>query len=134
MDIIFGGDCTRIRPSYGTVYQENITYHLTNSGEFYSQITSFRGLISPLHLIFGTPLHLRYNENQLPTITFQLRHFILVRLRLHTYVLYCSSVRIQVCMKYCNCIQYVFFLKNHLIPLIQYKNYTSIQKTKNVSR
>ena len=65
MDAIFGGDSIRIRPGYGTVYQENITYHLIYSGEFYSQITSFRGLISPLHLLFGTPLHLWYNENYL---------------------------------------------------------------------
>ena len=64
MDAIFGGDSIRIRPDYGTVYQEKFTYHLTYSGEFYSQITSFRGLISPLHLLFGTPLHLRYDENQ----------------------------------------------------------------------
>ena len=61
MDPIFGGDSIRIRPGYGTVYQENITYHLTYLGELYSQITSFRGLISPLHVLFGTPLHLRYD-------------------------------------------------------------------------
>ena len=107
MDAIFGGDSIRIRPGYGTVYKENITYHPTYSGEFYSQITSFRGFISPLHLLFDTPLHLRYDENQ--QYRFNSDIFILVRLRLHTYVLYCSSVRIQVCMKYCNCIQYTFF-------------------------
>ena len=121
MDAIFGGDSIRIRPGYGTVYQENITYHLTYSGEFYSQITSFRGLIYLLHLLFGTPLHLWYDENQLQH-RFNSNIFILVRPQLvHMLLLpyvHCSSVRIQVCMKYCNCIQYTFSFKNHLIPPI----------------
>ena len=70
MDAIFGGDSIRICPGYGTVYQEIIIYHLTYSGEFYSQITSLRGLISPLHLLFGTPLYLWHDANQLQLFLF----------------------------------------------------------------
>ena len=64
MDATFGGDSIRIRPGYGTVYNEKITYHLQHSGEFYSKTTILRGLFSSLHLLFGTPLHQRYDENQ----------------------------------------------------------------------
>ena len=128
MDAIFGGDSIRIRPSYGTVYQENITYHLTYSGEFYSIITRFRGLISPSHFFLLPPLHLRYDfqcdgfygisqlasqlaNKNIPTVQSTYNTVStpnLVRLQLHTYV-HCSSIRIQVCMKYCNCIQYTPF-------------------------